>query len=164
MVKVTIPSRLVTLVIALLPECANTFSPVAYWRHYLKNKQSQYNFNIPFRLPTLNEYMNVERGNRYKAAAWKRETEDKIFYTCFAGNKVPVTFVTPVTISFWWHLKDRRLDWDNVMFGQKFILDSLVGHKIIPNDGQKWIPKPPLHDGIVDGTESVTVEITECLL
>lgn len=38
-----------------------------------------------------------------------------------------------------WFEPDRRRDPDNIMAGQKFILDGLVAAKVIPNDNQKYI-------------------------
>jgi Holliday junction resolvase RusA-like endonuclease len=34
-----------------------------------------------------------------------------------------------------WHEPDQRRDFDNIMFGQKFILDALVQEKILKDDG-----------------------------
>jgi Holliday junction resolvase RusA-like endonuclease len=47
--------------------------------------------------------------------------------------------VQTCTIAFLWQeLHDRRDD-DNIMFGQKFVLDALRDTKIIPDDRRKFV-------------------------
>lgn len=40
-----------------------------------------------------------------------------------------------VSVVFEWHEPDRRRDFDNIMFAQKFVMDSLVQQRILKNDG-----------------------------
>ncbi|NLY47586.1 MAG: RusA family crossover junction endodeoxyribonuclease, partial [Clostridiales bacterium] len=60
-----------------------------------------------------------------------------------------------------WFEPDRRRDPDNIMAGQKFILDGLVAAGAIPNDSQKHI-KGIVHRFKVDRKEPrVEVEIID---
>jgi len=44
-----------------------------------------------------------------------------------------------VDIAITWHEPNQRRDLDNIMAGQKFILDGLVRAGTLPNDSQKYI-------------------------
>jgi Holliday junction resolvase RusA-like endonuclease len=44
-----------------------------------------------------------------------------------------------VVLVITWYEPDRRRDPDNIMAGQKFILDGLVAAGTIPNDSQKYV-------------------------
>lgn len=85
---------------------------------------------IPFRLPSLNEYINVCRNNRYGGAKWKREWEDKIIPFLdgqYYGN---------VTISFKWYEPNKRRDVDNIASAKKFVLDAMQKKGVVRNDKQ----------------------------
>lgn len=59
-------------------------------------------------------------------------------YTCLVGwlaTKLPE--FNKVVIIITWYEPDERRDPDNIMAGQKFILDGLVAAGTIPNDSQK---------------------------
>jgi hypothetical protein len=43
------------------------------------------------------------------------------------------------TIAFRWQEKDNRRDDDNIMFGQKFVLDALRDMQIIPDDRRQFV-------------------------
>lgn len=47
--------------------------------------------------------------------------------------------VRACTISFLWQEKHNRRDDDNIMFGQKFVLDALRDTKIIPDDRRQFV-------------------------
>lgn len=89
-------------------------------------------FIIKGRLPDLNTYIKAERTNKYIAAKMKSDWTTIAKLT--AASKIAPIRV-PVTISFTWFVKDKRRDKDNIMFGQKFILDGLVEAGILKNDG-----------------------------
>lgn len=90
---------------------------------------------IPFKLPSLNEYVNVCRANRYKSARYKKDLEDDIM--AFLG-KLP-RFETPVRIHFHWIEGNRRRDLDNICFAKKFILDALVKAGKLKDDNRKVV-------------------------
>ena len=85
-------------------------------------------------LPGLNEYTKANRTNMHVGAQMKKQTEAKI--TSFIHQQLAgVETVTKCRIRFVWVEKDRRRDLDNVSFGKKFLLDSLVKNKILKGDG-----------------------------
>ena len=77
---------------------------------------------IPMRLPSLNEYINACRTNKYMANSLKKKTQEIVGWYL---RKLP-EFKNPVRIKFIWVSKkgDRR-DLDNICFAKKFILDAL---------------------------------------
>lgn len=99
-------------------------------------------FVIDGQLPSLNEYVNAERSNRYKGARLKKDTERLIKLYIAKSHKLgTIRKVSnyPINISIRWYEKDCRRDADNVFFAVKFILDSLVSYGIIENDSRKYI-------------------------
>lgn len=91
-------------------------------------------FTISGKLPGLNEYIAIERSNRYKAAQLKRDTERRIILaakTLLRG----VRFSTPVIMHYTWYEPDRRRDKDNIAFAKKFVQDALVKCGVLKNDG-----------------------------
>ena len=91
--------------------------------------------DIPLKLPSLNDYIDACRGNRYKGAKMKKEYENAI--AIFVA-RLP-QFKGAIRIHFQWFEKNERRDPDNVAFAKKFILDTLVKLKKIPNDNHKYI-------------------------
>lgn len=89
---------------------------------------------IPGRLPGLNDYINAERGNRYKAAKLKGQID---YMVCMEAKRQlkGVRIEKPVIMHYLWVEKDRRRDKSNVAFGKKFIEDSLIKAGIILDDG-----------------------------
>ena len=77
---------------------------------------------IPIRLPGLNEYVDVCRGNKYKAASFKRQVEDDCLI--FIKSALRGKTLTCVRISFLWVEPNKQRDKDNISFAKKFILDA----------------------------------------
>lgn len=90
---------------------------------------------IQMKLPSLNDYINTERTNRFMAAKLKRNTQDGIAWFI---AKLPA-FENPVTIHFHWIEKTAKRDLDNVSFAKKFILDALVENGKLKDDSQKYV-------------------------
>ena len=111
-------------------------------------------FKIPFLLPSLNDYVDICRGNRYSASKHKKEIERNIMW-CLP--KVEVS--SPVFIRFIWHEPTKRRDKDNVAFAKKYILDALQKKKILPNDNNRWIIG--FTDEFVYGDEGVVVTLIQ---
>ncbi len=88
---------------------------------------------VPMKLPSLNEYINACRTNRYEAAKMKRDLEQEI--GAFV-RKLP-KFDYPVRITFVWQEKNKRRDLDNVAFAKKFLLDALVKAGRIKDDNRR---------------------------
>lgn len=94
-----------------------------------------FSFYVEGRLPTLNEYIKAERGNRYAAAKLKKETEIRIVADIKKTGKgdIPIPFILKIV----WYEKTKRRDKDNVAFAKKFILDALQKGGYIENDNNK---------------------------
>lgn len=98
----------------------------------------QYRFEIEGRLIGLNDYVNDERTNKYKAAKTKAEQEQIIgFY--IQKHLKGVRIENPVHITYRWIEQDKRRDKDNICFAKKFINDALVTMRVLENDGWKQI-------------------------
>lgn len=97
--------------------------------------ESTYSVIIDMKLPSLNEYIDACRGNRYKAAKFKRDLEASI-----ALFLLPLPrFETPVRIDFKWIEENRRRDYDNVAFAKKFILDAMVKCGKLKDDNRRCV-------------------------
>jgi len=91
-------------------------------------------FEIPGRLPGLNEIVAAAKSHFGAYAKMKYEHTTAI---AWLAKKLPT--YKRVVLVITWHEPDRRRDPDNIMAGQKFILDGLVAAGAIPNDSQKYI-------------------------
>jgi hypothetical protein len=119
-------------------------------------------FTIPGRLAGANEVTRANRAHWSKGARLRKDDLE----TCMWAIRVAMGFWdgpwgTPVAVSFIWIEPDGRRDPDNVMSGQKQVLDALVRLGVIPNDTRQWIkslthyfPDPDKKDPRVE----VTVE------
>ena len=110
----------------------------------------------------MNEYIDAERSNRYKAAKIKRNTQDElnvyIRHEINAGRLHRHENLCKLEVL--WTEKDNRRDGDNVEFAIKFIQDSFVEMGIFPDDNRKFIDET--HHKVVTGDDySVTVTIKE---
>lgn len=84
-------------------------------------------------LPSLNEYTNTARKNKYASATMKRR------YTglCAQAANASGGRHRKVHIEFHWIEPNRKRDKDNICFAKKFCIDGLVEAGVIPNDGWK---------------------------
>ena len=113
---------------------------------------------IPAKLPSLNEYINACRSNRYAGAKMKKEVEDTISWYI---QRLP-RFTGPVFISFHWVEKTKRRDLDNVAFAKKFVLDALVKCGKLKDDNRNCVVG--FEDSFEYGKENkVIVDIREDL-
>lgn len=112
-------------------------------------------FKIPFKLPGLNDYVNICRKNKYAGAVHKKEIQQSIMW-CLPKCRA----AAPVYIRFIWHEKNMRRDKDNVAFAKKYILDAMQTKGILPNDSNKYITG--FSDDFVykngDGAEVILIE------
>lgn len=90
---------------------------------------------IKMKLPSLNEYVNVCRTNRFKASKMKKDIEEDIGWFI---SRLP-RFEHPVWIDFFWIEGNKRRDFDNVAFAKKFILDALVKFGKLKDDNRKCV-------------------------
>lgn len=91
---------------------------------------------IPGRLPGLNDMIDTARGNRYASAKQKKEYTELVAW-CAKRARLP--HFDRVDIVITWHEPHRQRDKDNIMAGQKFVLDGLVEAGVLENDGWKQI-------------------------
>lgn len=90
---------------------------------------------IPMKLPSLNDYIRVSRGNKYASAKMKSDIEEQIgFYI-----KDMPRFKEPIFVHFHWVEANKRRDLDNVAFAKKFILDAMVKFGKLADDNRKCV-------------------------
>lgn len=117
---------------------------------------------INAKLPSLNEYINACRRNKYQGAKFKRDVEEVIGWAIIEAKAKKMLQPTckPLDIVIKWHCKTQRMDTDNVQSSQKYILDALQKQKIIPNDNRKYV-KQIYHQIIDDEKDFVEVFLYE---
>ena len=108
-------------------------------------------------LPGLNEYVNAERSNRYKAAAMKHQVESVVI-ACAKKYLRGVKYERPVVMEYRWYEPNKRRDKDNVVFAKKFIQDGLVKAGVLHGDGWKWIER--FNDDVQEDKNNPRVEVT----
>ena len=112
---------------------------------------------IPYKFPSLNEYVSACRANRYYAAKLKKSIQATIGWSL---NRLPV-FKGPVFVTFTWVEGNKKRDWDNVTFSKKFIFDALVDLGKLPNDGRKNVIGYSDYGAYEKGIWKVIVDIKE---
>lgn len=110
---------------------------------------------IPYEPPNWNEYIKLERSNKYGANALKQK--EKAIVKAYAKGKV-YTGNYPVEITFTAHYSDFRRDLDNTRI--KGILDGLVACKTLKNDNLRHIAKITILPKI-DDWKGIEIEIKE---
>ena len=109
------------------------------------------------RFPTLNEYIDCERGSTIAAAAMKKKCTEQVKEQCLSQDVQPVKGT--VDLLFEWHSSTRH-DPDNVAFAKKFILDGLQLAGVLENDNRKFIGT--MADEIIqDDEDYVILHITK---
>ena len=93
-------------------------------------------FTIPGRLPGLNDITDAARRNRYESAKIKKEYTELVAW-CAKRARLP--HFDRVDLIVTWYEPNMKRDKDNIMAGQKFILDGLVMVGVLANDGWKQI-------------------------
>ncbi len=91
---------------------------------------------IPGELPGLNEIIAISKEHWAKYAEEKHNRTEEIAYLTRSQIKKKYK---KVDLIFNWYCKDKRRDKDNIIAGQKFIIDGLVKAGVIENDGWKQI-------------------------
>ena len=92
---------------------------------------------IPGEMVCLNEYIDVERANRYGAAAIKKAETDRVAWTVRALRVKPITDLCD--FRFIWYVPNKRKDPDNIHFSAKFLFDGLVEAGVLPKDSQRYV-------------------------
>ena len=118
---------------------------------------------IDYKFPSLNEYINAERRNRFAAAKIKKEWTERVMDIVLAqtlGDKKP-NLKFPTAVRFIVHEQNQRRDIDNVSaMVSKFCLDGMVKAGLLPDDSQKYVNKIEC-DLVVDGMVGVEILIDE---
>lgn len=113
---------------------------------------------IPGRLPGLNEIIAAAKEHFGSYANMKDEYTASI---AWLAKQARLPKFEKAYLVITWFEPDRRRDPDNIMAGQKFILDGMVAAGTIPNDSQKHI-KGIVHRFRVDKRNPrVEVEIVD---
>ena len=90
---------------------------------------------IPMKLPSLNNYIDECRRNKFAGAKMKKDVENDLILFL---NKLP-KFEKPIKINFTWVEKNKKRDLDGICFSKKFILDAMQKCGKIQNDNQDWV-------------------------
>ena len=90
---------------------------------------------IQMKLPSLNEYINACRANRFQGSKMKKDLERDIGLFL---SRLP-EFEHPVRIHFHWIEENHRRDLDNICFAKKFILDAMVKAGKLKDDNRKCV-------------------------
>ncbi len=91
---------------------------------------------IPGRLPGLNEIIDAAKSHYAKYSTEKKEYTEEV---AWLAKQARLPKVEKAYLVITWFEPDRRRDPDNIMAGQKFILDGLVQAGVFPGDSQKYI-------------------------
>lgn len=94
-------------------------------------------FEIPGRLPGLNEIIDAAKQGKGKYQPYALMKEKYTEMIAWIAKKLPSYEKVALVIT--WYEPNSRRDPDNIMAGQKFILDALVHAGVIPNDSQRYI-------------------------
>lgn len=109
---------------------------------------------IPGRLPGLNEITDAARTSKYESANMKKAYTELV---AWHARSARLPRFDRVDLVITWYEPNQKRDKDNIMAGQKFILDGLVQAGVIANDGWKQVGKIT-HDCQVD-RENPRVEV-----
>ena len=91
---------------------------------------------IPGRLPGLNEIIAAAKSHYAKYSTEKKAYTEEV---AWLAKQARLPKLEKVYLFITWFEPDMRRDPDNIMAGQKFILDGLVQAGVIPGDSQKYI-------------------------
>lgn len=115
---------------------------------------------ITGRLPSLNEYIDRCRRNRYAGAKFKRQFQE---YVEWQIKIAKIEKVKKVNIIYNFYEKNKRRDKDNISsFARKVINDALQSSGVLENDN--WECVGSLTDRFYTDRENprIEVEIYEC--
>ena len=119
----------------------------------------KYRFEINKRLMGLNEYIRLNRKNKYAGNKAKQDEQNFIIWEIKRqlGN---IQIEKPIIGNFTWIEENKKRDLDNICFAKKFILDALVEARVLKNDNRKIVTN--FTDSFEYGNKSkVIVELEE---
>ena len=88
---------------------------------------------IPLKLPSLNEYIDKCRYNKYAGNDYKQKIQEEIYPYIINIPKQG----KPVKIHFRWFEGNKKRDLDNICSAKKYILDALVKYGKLKDDNRK---------------------------
>ena len=94
-------------------------------------------FSIEGRLPGLNEMIDAAKQGKGKYQPYSMMKQTYTDMVAWLAKKLPKYQQVNITIT--WYEPNEKRDPDNIMAGQKFILDGLVKAGTIPNDTRRYI-------------------------
>lgn len=92
-------------------------------------------YEIPIKLPSLNDYTSACRTSKFTGAKMKAKYEQMIGLYLM---KMP-RWTKPIKIHFLWIEGNKKRDLDNICFAKKFILDSMVKYGKLQDDNRKYV-------------------------
>lgn len=92
-------------------------------------------YEIPVKLPSLNDYTSACRTSKFTGAKMKAKYEQMIGLYLM---KMP-RWTKPIKIHFLWVEGNKKRDLDNICFAKKFILDAMVKYGKLQDDNRKWV-------------------------
>jgi Holliday junction resolvase RusA-like endonuclease len=114
-------------------------------------------FDIPGRFPGMNEIITAAKMGRGKYQPYAKMKEEYTNMVAWLAKKLPR--YKKVDISIVWYEPNARRDLDNIMSGQKFIMDGLVKAGAIPDDSQKYVKSVTHKFGIDRVNPRIEVEL-----
>ena len=114
---------------------------------------------IPGRLPGLNEIIDAAKAGRGKYQPYAIMKSEWTHTIAWLAKQLPAYNRVDITIT--WHEPNARRDPDNIMGGQKFILDGLVIGGVIKDDSQRYINSVTHHFEVDTENPRIEVEIEE---
>lgn len=101
--------------------------------------RSEHILVIAGKLPSINEYTETQRRNRYCGAGLKSKHQKMIEY-CIRGQLKRIKITNPVDMKYTFYEPNKKRDKDNVAgFAMKVVQDALVNVGVLENDGWKNI-------------------------
>lgn len=96
-------------------------------------------FFIPIREKiTHNQYINLERSNRYAASSTKKRHHAALCTEMMLQRIQPLE-MGQYHIHTVWAIHNKRTDLDNTAWAKKFLFDAMVSSSILPTDSLKCV-------------------------
>lgn len=112
---------------------------------------------IKAKLPSLNEYQDACRANKFRGAKMKADVDETIGWFIRSAMQKGLLKPTdkPCRYRFVWHERTYRRDPDNICSAKKFIFDALQKQGVIPKDSRKYVK------GFTDDFEDSDIDFVE---
>lgn len=124
-------------------------------RGFSNGIRNQLSLTIDYSPPNWNQYINLERSNRYAASSLKKREKEIVITQCH-GKRYLGGY--PCEIAIYPHFKAKRSDLDNVRV--KGIIDGLVAAGVIENDNLTKVQRLEFIP-VFDDQEIIEIKIKE---